>query len=140
MNIGSLLTQAARVFPERTAIIAGDWQCSYAEYNRRCNRLADGLTKLGLRPGDHVSLLMYNRPEMLEALFVCFKAGLSAVPINFRLHPNEFAFLIDHSESRAAIISPEFDHPVTGVRDRIPRVEQIITVSPNPAAQLRRVC
>ena len=80
MNIGSLLTQAARTFPQRPAIISGDRQSTYAEYNCRSNRLADALTRLGLRPGDRVALLMVNCPEMLEAMFACFKAGFGAVP------------------------------------------------------------
>ena len=137
MNIGSLLTQAALVFPDRLAIIYGETRSSYARYNERCNRLGNALTGLGLRPGDHVGLLMYNCPEMLEAMFACFKAGFGAVPINFRLHPKEFAFIIDHSEARAVIISPEFEASITEVRDRIPKVNHIITVSPEPKGELQ---
>ena len=137
MNIGSLLTQAALVFPERAAIVCGETQSSYTEYNGRCNRLANALASLGLRPGDHVGLLMYNCPEMLEAMFACFKAGFGAVPINFRLHPKEFAFIIDHSEARAVIVSPEFDASIAEIRGRIPKVEHIITVSPGPPGELQ---
>ena len=137
MNIGSLLTQTALAFPERAAIVCGETQSSYAEYNARCNRLANALGSLGLRPGDHVGLLMYNCPEMLEAMFACFKAGFGAVPINFRLHPKEFAFIIDHSEARAVIVSPEFDASIAEIRDRIPKVAHIITVSPKPPGELQ---
>jgi long-chain acyl-CoA synthetase len=66
---------------------------------------------------------------MLEPMFGCFKAGIGAVPFNFRLHPKEFAFIIDHSEFRAVIISPEFNEGMLGIRDRIPGATHIITIT-----------
>ncbi|SVC71218.1 uncharacterized protein METZ01_LOCUS324072, partial [marine metagenome] len=129
MNIGTLLSKAARTYPENLAIARGASEWTYARFNGRVNQLANALLRLGIRQGDNVALLMFNCPEMLESLFACFKAGCGAVPINFRLHPREFAFIVDHSESRALIISPEFDAAVAGVRDQIPRVQQVIAVS-----------
>ena len=129
MNIGTLLSKAARTYPENLAIARGASEWTYARFNGRVNQLANALFRLGIRQGDNVALLMFNCPEMLESLFACFKAGCAAVPINFRLHPREFAFIVDHSESRALIISPEFDAAVAGVRDQIPRVQHVIAVS-----------
>jgi acyl-CoA synthetase (AMP-forming)/AMP-acid ligase II len=72
---------------------------------------------------------MFNCPEMLEAIFACFKAGCGAVPINFRLHPREFAFIVHHSESKAVVITSEFNEQILEVRDQIPLATNIITVS-----------
>jgi len=46
---------------------------------------------------------MVNCPEMLEVMFACFKIGCGAVSINFRLHPNEFSFIIDRFEVEISI-------------------------------------
>src|SRR5574340_1185449 len=121
MNIGTLLTKSARTFPNNPAIIHGEKKFTYAEFNARSNRLANALKRLGIGRGDNVALLQYNYPEMLESMFACFKAGCGAVPINFRLHPSEYAFIIDHSEAKAVILSPEFNEGLLAVRDRIPR-------------------
>ncbi|MEJ2718165.1 MAG: AMP-binding protein, partial [Deltaproteobacteria bacterium] len=129
MNIGSLLTKSARTFPENLGIAHGSTRLTYADFNARANRLANALAALGVGQGDNVSLLQYNYPQMLESMFACFKAGCGAVPINFRLHPNEYAFIIDHSESKAVIISPEFKEGIRGIRDRIPRATHLITLS-----------
>jgi acyl-CoA synthetase (AMP-forming)/AMP-acid ligase II len=129
MNIGTLLTKSARTFPQNLALAHGTRQWTYAQFNERANRLANALGRLGVRPGDHVAILMYNLPEMLESMFACFKAGNAAVPINFRLHPNEFAFIIDHSEAAVVIVSPEFNAPIAQIKNRIPRVRHIITVA-----------
>ena len=123
-----LLSKTARLFPDKWAIIYDDRQLTYAQFNARVNRLANAFQRLGLRKGDNVSILQYNYPETYESIFACFKAGLGAVPINFRLHPKEFAFIIDHSESRAVILSPEFNQTIMEVRDRIPKTKHLIAL------------
>jgi acyl-CoA synthetase (AMP-forming)/AMP-acid ligase II len=123
-----LLTKTARIFPDKPAFIHGDRQLSYAQFDARVNRLANAFQRLGLKQGENVAILQYNYPQTYESLFACFKSGLGAVPINFRLHPKEFAFIIDHSESRAVILSPEFNYSIMEVRDRIPSARHLITL------------
>ena len=127
MNIGTLLTKSARTYPDNSAIIHGKRRITYAQFNERANRLANVLNDYGIKQGDNVAILQYNYPETLESIFACFKAGIGAVPINFRLHPKESAFIIDHSQSRAVIISPEFNESLLEVRKLMPNVELIIT-------------
>ena len=129
MNIGQLLSKSARTYPEKLAIAHGSRKLTYAQFDARANRLSNGLRSLGVEQGDNVAVLMYNLPQVLESIFACFKAGCGVVPINFRLHPKEFAFIIDHSESKALIISSEFNESIMGVRDRLPHVSHIVTVS-----------
>ena len=129
MNVGTLLTKSARTFPENLAIAHGFKKLTYAQFNLRANRLANALYKLGIKQGENIALLQYNYPEMLESMFACFKAGCSAVPINFRLHPNEFSFIIDHSDAKAVIVSPEFNEAIISIRERIPNARHLITLS-----------
>ena len=126
MNIGTLLTKSARTFPNNTAVIHGGLKLSYVQFNARVNRLANALTELGIKKGDNVAILQYNCSQTLESLFACFKAGCGAVPINFRLHPNEYAFIINHSESVALIHSQEFYEPILAIRDRISNTKYLI--------------
>jgi fatty-acyl-CoA synthase len=113
MNIGSVLTQAAQKSPDHTAIIFGDLRRTYRELNARANRLADQLRKAGVRKGDRVAILQHNCPELLETLFATFKAGGITVPINARLHPKEFAYILQDSGTKVPIISP----PASTVRE-----------------------
>ena len=83
----------------------------------------------GIQQGDNVAVLMYNCPEMLESMFAGFKAGCGVIPINFRLHPKEYAFIIKHSEAKAVIVSPEFNEEIIKICDLFPCVKTIITVS-----------
>ena len=129
MNIGHTLSQSARNFPNRPAIVYGGKSLTYASFNERTNRLANALYRLGVACGDHVAILMHNCPEMLEAMYACFKLGCAAVPINFRLHPKKFAFVIDHSEATAVIISSEFNEPLMEVRGLTAGARHLITLA-----------
>jgi acyl-CoA synthetase (AMP-forming)/AMP-acid ligase II len=128
LNIGTLLTKAARIYPKRMALIHGTKKWTYAQFNSRVNQLANALSRLDIRKKDNVALLQFNYPEMLECLFACFKAGCGVVPINWRLHPNEISFIIDHSDAKAVILSEEFDESVLGISSKIPKVENLITL------------
>ena len=127
MNIGTLLTKSAASHPENPAIICGSHTVDYDQFNARVNRLANALRTLGARPRDNVAILMVNGQQMLEAMFAAFKAGCGAVPINFRLHPTEFAYIIDNSEASILFTTADFDEPVSQVRDDLPRVQHIVT-------------
>ncbi|MDE0042519.1 MAG: long-chain fatty acid--CoA ligase [Candidatus Poribacteria bacterium] len=129
MNIGQCLTKSARTFANNLAIAYGRRRVSYAEFNSRVNRLANAFYKHGIQPGDNVALLMYNCPEMLESMFAGFKAGCGVVPINFRLHPKEYTFIIKHSEAKAVIVSPEFSEEIIKACNLFPRVTSIVTLS-----------
>jgi len=129
MNIGHLLTKSARAYPHNLAVAYGSTKWNYTQFNSRTNRLANALYRLGIRQGDNIALLQYNNPEMLVSMFACFKAGCGAVPINFRLHPNEFSFIIDHSDAEAVILSPEFNEALMDCRERLPKVRHFITLA-----------
>ena len=129
MNLSHLLTQSARVFPHKIAIRHGPKQMTYAEFNSRVNRLANALQRLGLRKGNNVAILQHNCPEFYETLFACFKMGCGTIPINFRLHPKEFAFIIDHSEAKGVVLSEAFNSSIREIQEHIPGVEHLIALS-----------
>jgi acyl-CoA synthetase (AMP-forming)/AMP-acid ligase II len=129
MNVGQLLTKSARTFPGNLAIAWGRKNVTYSSLNDRVNRLCNALRAMDVKQGENVALLQYNCPQMIESMFACFKAGFGAVPINFRLHPNEVAFIIDHSQSRAVVFSKELNEAVMDIRGRIPGTRHFISLS-----------
>jgi acyl-CoA synthetase (AMP-forming)/AMP-acid ligase II len=129
MNIGTLFTKSARSFPDELAICFGDKEWTYAAANERINRLANGFKNLGLKKGDNVSILQYNCPQAIETLFACFKAGLCAVPINFRLHPKEYSYIIDHSDSAAIVFGDDFRDDLNLLGGELPKVQHFICLS-----------
>ena len=107
MNLVQLLLRSARWLPERPALALGSAPVrSYRQMAQRVSRLSTGLKeKFGLKTGDRVALAMKNCPEFYEVLFACWHAGLTAVPMNAKLHPKEFAYILENSGARVCFVS-----------------------------------
>jgi fatty-acyl-CoA synthase len=111
--MGALLTLAesvaahARTQPTKLAVRDSKRALTYAAWDERASRLANALIGLGLRHGDRVVLLAFNTIEWLEIYAALARAGLVAVPINFRLAGPEIAYIVEHAEARAAIVQED---------------------------------
>jgi fatty-acyl-CoA synthase len=103
------LRRSAYVYPDKTAVVHGDWRYTYRELEQRCNRLASGLRALGLRHLDRVAFICPNIPAMLEAHFGVPAAGLVLVPINTRLKSEEIGYIIKHSGSKVVFVDHELE-------------------------------
>ena len=104
----SYLDWAARVFPEKTAIIHGPHKTTWAEFDARCKRLASALQKRGIGPGDTVSVMSPNAPAMLEAHYGVPMSGGVLNALNFRLDAETIAFILKHAETKVLITDREF--------------------------------
>ena len=65
----SFLERSASVYPDKLAVVHGDLRYTYAEFSARCRRLASALRKRGVGPGDTVSVISPNIPELFEPQF-----------------------------------------------------------------------
>ncbi|GAB4175273.1 MAG: long-chain fatty acid--CoA ligase [Rhodocyclaceae bacterium] len=106
-NLARLLLRSARAHPRLPALASGSGVvCDYAGLASRVERLAGALVRrLGLVPGGRVALVMKNSPAYVELLFACWHAGLTAVPINAKLHPKELEFIFEDTGARVCFAS-----------------------------------
>ncbi|MDM8168651.1 AMP-binding protein [Roseovarius sp.] len=100
----SHLRRAARLFPDDEALVYKTFRKTYAEYHERCTRLASGLTKLGVEPGDVVATLLPNIPAHAEAHFGVPACGAVLNAINTRLESDTISYILDHGEAKVALI------------------------------------
>ena len=107
-TLGDLLRRTAQRFPHKEAIIFGDETWTYAEFDARCNRLANGLIARGVKPGDRVALLSYNSNTFAAIRFAVARAGAVLVPVNFMLNAREAAYNVGHSGARWLLASSDF--------------------------------
>ncbi|HET9400582.1 MAG TPA: long-chain fatty acid--CoA ligase [Candidatus Acidoferrales bacterium] len=77
---------------------------TFADFYGRARKLAEALTRAGLKPGDRVATLMWNHETHLEAYFGIPCAGGVLHPLNLRLHPSELAFIANHAGDRFLIV------------------------------------
>ena len=108
MNIGRLLTRSATYWGRSPAVIFGGRQLTFAELQARACRLANALLALGLRPGDRVAAIAWNRPELVEVECALFKAGLVKVMLNARLSEGEVHDCL--GDAKPAVVLCDAEH------------------------------
>ena len=102
-TLGGALLRSAAARPEALTLAWPDRRLSYAELAASARNWAKALIAQGVKPGEHVGLLLHTCPEFVEALFGIALAGAVAVPINARYQPGELAYLIENADLVALV-------------------------------------
>ncbi len=97
-TLGDLLLMAADERPDGDAVVFPDRRQSFAELAARARARAAGLRALGVRPGDHVGLLLPTCLEFPEFLFGAALCGAVTVPINARFRAGELRYVIENAD------------------------------------------
>src|SRR5690606_29634232 len=108
MNLGRLLSDAARRLPDRVGLVWGERQWSWRELDERVNALVAALKARGLGKGDRILVHSRNSNQLVESAWAAFKLGAVWVPTNVRLTPPEVAYLGKQSGARAMILEDAF--------------------------------
>jgi len=130
--LGELIARNARKFPDKEAVIFGDTRLTYREFNGRINRLAHAFQGMGIGKGDKVAILMFNCNQYLEYYFALGKIGGVAVPLNFRLHPDEIVYIANHADAVAMVMGEQFIDTIKSIQKELPLVKRYISVSAAP--------
>ncbi|WP_407528450.1 class I adenylate-forming enzyme family protein [Methylobacterium oryzisoli] len=117
---GQMLAVQARLQPDRIGARDLERAMTFRQWNARACRLANGLLGLGLAKGDRVAVLAYNCVEWLEIYAAAAKAGLVAVPINFRLVGPEVRFILEDAEVAALIVQDQLAPTLEEIRTDLP--------------------
>src|ERR1700756_4100392 len=104
VNVGDLVTRSAERLPGQEMICDGDRRWSYRDFDAWTNRIAHGLSALGLQEGDALALMSGNRAEFLAVYFACARLGLVCVPINLLWRQHELSHVLTDSRARAAVV------------------------------------
>ncbi|BBO86205.1 long-chain fatty acid--CoA ligase [Desulfosarcina ovata subsp. sediminis] len=99
MNVTQNVEQAAKIFPEKAAIIFEGRNISYGELNSQATRLASTMTKQGVGKGDRVALYLPNVPEFIICYIATLKIGAVAVSVNPMLKSGELKYILNDSGS-----------------------------------------
>lgn len=124
LHLGEAVSVHARVTPEKIGARDLARSMTFRQWNDRSCRLGNALLGSGLQKGDRIAVLAYNCVEWLEIYAAAAKAGLVAVPINFRLLGAEIRYIVEDAGARALIVQ----------EDLVSRVEEIRADLPVPAS------
>lgn len=130
--LGETIVRNVRKFPNKEALVYGKTRLTYRQFNARINRLAHALLDIGIQKGCKVAILAFNCNQFLEAYYALGKIGGIAVPLNFRLHPEELTYMINHSDAEAFILGEAFIDIVNGIKKDLPKVTKYIAITDKP--------
>ena len=119
LNIGEIIGVHARLQPDRPAVRDLGRALTWAQYESRANRLANALGGLGLKRGDRVAVYAHNCLEWMELYAACAKAGLVAVPVNFRLATPEVRHIMEDSGAAALFVGADLVEAMAPLRDAL---------------------
>jgi fatty-acyl-CoA synthase len=117
MNIGEWVYKRALTYPERPFLQEEEERkYSNQEFNKRVNRMAHVLLRVGVGRGERVAVLLGNCSEFLEIFFACAKTGALMVPLNVRLAVPELLYILKDCSPRALFYAAEFSEKVGELR------------------------
>ena len=137
-----ILTLHARNAPDKPALIHDRpdgvvvrW--SFAELEREANRLANVLASLGLRRGEKLVWCGQNSPGVVRVVHAARKLGAVAVPLNYRLTPEEAQYVVDNSDAVLAYVDAEYAGLFAKIRPETPKLREVLVYDGAPAAGQR---
>ena len=108
LTLDGLLEKNAQDYPDRAIVITDQQTWTYAQMHAWSVQLAAGLVNKGVKPGDHVALLMANFPEFVAVKFAIAMVGAVAVPVNFLNKRDELAYVLKQSNAVMLITMDSF--------------------------------
>ena len=101
---------------------------TYAELEVRANQLANLLLALDAKPGTKIIWCGPNSPEVVAVMNAARKIGAVAVPLNYRLTPEEACYVVDHSDAEITYVDHEHAPMFAALRGRLTKVRHMIAV------------
>lgn len=109
MDVGAHVAHNAGRYARKTALIEGDRKLTYAGLDHASNRVANALLAWGAAAGDRIALVLPSTIDWVVIYVGIAKAGMTAVPLNYRLTPPEIAMMLDDSGARLVFTSGEME-------------------------------
>src|SRR5437667_12069755 len=102
-TVYNMIARGALVHGDALAIIQGERQLSFREFQRQVDELAGGLAALGIGKGDRICVLAQNDTAYLVLYGACARLGILAYPINWRLTAEEVARVVDRAAPKMMV-------------------------------------
>ncbi len=112
--------RARRLYAGREAVVDGERRFTYAQFLDRCDRWSAALQAMGVGKGDRVAYIAPNTHGHLEGYYAVPQIGAVLVPINYRLIPDDFDYILNHSGATVLCAHSDYLDAIDGIRDRLP--------------------
>ncbi|RBP92292.1 long-chain acyl-CoA synthetase [Cytobacillus firmus] len=126
MNLTEQLHETAIKMGSKTAYYFMDQSSTYAELDGAVTKFADGLSKLGVKKGDHIALLLGNSPHFVIGLHGALRVGATVIPINPIYTPDEIGYIVNNGDVKAVVTLDLLVPLIEKMHQALPKVENFI--------------
>lgn len=127
-SLARLMEAVTDAVADRVAVVAGPRRLTYRALHDRSVRLARHLVGVGVRPGEHVAILAFNRAEWVESFLGVLRAGAVPVNVNFRYVTNELRHVLSDSHAVALVAEDSLATKVTAILPDLPRLRHVVLI------------
>ena len=122
-----ILRKSAEAYPEKTAIVYGEREITYAELDLLSNKFANALIKLGVKKGDRTAIFLPNIPQFIIAYFGVLKAGAVVTAISPLHREREVEYQLNDSGAETIVALDSLYPIVEAVREKTKLKNVILT-------------
>jgi fatty-acyl-CoA synthase len=138
LNEYDFLKRALVAQSTKDAVICGDVRLTYKQFGERVNRWANAMHALGVGKGDRVAVLSQNCHRVLEAFFGTPLLGSVLMPLNFRLVPEDFEYILNHGGAKVIIVEEGLTDLIEEIRSRLNTVDHFILAANESQSESNR--
>ncbi len=136
MQLTQGIHRAARISPDKAALVSLERTVSWAEFRDRVARQAAGFRELGVAPGERIAMLADNSDRYVEYYFATLWAGAVMVPVNTRWSTLEIAACLSDSAAVMLLVDVAHCGLAEELRERCPALRQVLLAGANDERDL----
>ena len=126
IQYASVWEKNADAIPDQIALVCGEKDVSWKDFDDRSAKLATLLDEHGLGDDSKVGLYLHNSNEYLEAQYAVFKIKGVPINVNYRYKEEELVYLLDNSDSEALFYQGCYAEQVSAIKDKLSKVKVFI--------------
>jgi acyl-CoA synthetase (AMP-forming)/AMP-acid ligase II len=131
MLLGDIIRLNGRKYPDKVALVdtAGeqDRVVTFGELRDRMLQVANAMTGIA-SVGDRIAMLAENLPEYVEMYYGVPSAGMALTFLNYRLHPKEWAWILNNAEATVLVVQAKFLEQLEPLLDTIPSLHHVVVI------------
>ena len=137
MPVHDIVDYGAANWPQRPAVVFEDRAITFAGLAQESVRLASGLGTI-TEPGDRVAILARNIPEYVECQYGVTRAGLLLTLLNYRLHPDEWAWILTNAGVRVLLVQHDLLAAIEPMLAQVESLEHVVVIGGRGSAHAQR--
>ncbi len=134
-TIYDFICRNAELMPERDSIVFNDTRLTHREYKEKCDKMAAGLIRSGIRKGDRLGVVANNSDEFMILYGAAAKMGAIVLPVNWRFQQDEVEYVLNDCTPRFVFAGQDFQKTVGEARGKVASVEKCYNIGGGEAAE-----